>query len=53
MRCGCTSKSDRSVVDEVWARNAPQALSEDEALALAYDELKAMRRERGTDKAAS
>jgi len=44
---------DRSVVDEVWARNAPQALSEDEVLALAYDELKAMRRERGTDKAAS
>jgi len=44
---------DHSVVDEVWARNAPQALSEDEVLALAYDELKAMRRERGTDKAAS
>ncbi|MGH9292662.1 MAG: ribbon-helix-helix protein, CopG family [Acidimicrobiales bacterium] len=43
----------RSVVEGVWARNAPQALSEDEALALAYDELKAMRRERGTDKAAS
>ena len=44
---------DRSVADEVWARNAPQALSEDEALALAYGELKAMRAERGTDKAAS
>lgn len=44
---------DRSVVDGVWARNAPQALSEGEALTLAYDELKATRRERGTDKAAS
>ena len=42
-----------SVVDDVWARNAPRALSEDEALTLAYDELKAMRRERRTGKAAS
>ena len=43
-----------SVVDEVWARNAPHALTGDEALALAYDELKAMRRERGeANKAAS
>ena len=46
-------KGRPSVVDRVWARNAPQALSEEEALALAYDELKAMRRERGTNKAAS
>ncbi len=36
-----------SVTDEVWARNADGALSGDEALSLAYDELKAMRRERG------
>lgn len=43
----------RSVVAEVWERNAPQALSEDEALALAYEELGAMRRKRGTDKAAT
>jgi len=43
-----------SVVDEVWARNAGDALSEDDALALAYGELKAMRTERGAgDKAAS
>ena len=39
--------SRASVVDEVWARNAPDALSGDEALALAYDELDAMRRELG------
>lgn len=43
----------RSVIDKVWARNASQPLSEDEALALAYDELRAMRRERRTDEAAS
>lgn len=43
-----------SVVDEVWARNAGDALSEDEALTLARRELLAMRRERGAgDKAAS
>jgi hypothetical protein len=43
-----------SVTDQVWARNEADALSEDEALALAYDELKAMRRERGdSGKAAS
>jgi hypothetical protein len=43
-----------SVTDQVWARNRNQALGEDEALALAYDELKAMRRERGdSGKAAS
>jgi hypothetical protein len=43
-----------SVVDQVWARNAGNALSEDEALALARDELRAMRTERGAgDKAAS
>lgn len=36
-----------SVMDQVWARSQDDALSEDEALALAYDELKAMRRERG------
>jgi predicted transcriptional regulator len=43
-----------SVTDEVWARTQDQALGEDEALAIAYDELKAMRRERGdSGKAAS
>jgi len=43
-----------SVVDGVWARTRVDALSEEEALALAYDELKAMRRERGeSGKAAS
>jgi len=43
-----------SVTDEVWARNRGAELSEDEALTLAYDELKAMRRERGdSNKAAS
>ncbi|MHB8669149.1 MAG: hypothetical protein ACYDAD_01065 [Acidimicrobiales bacterium] len=35
-----------SVVDEVWARNAANALSEDEAMALAMSELKAARGER-------
>jgi len=30
-----------SMVDEVWARNEPDALTGDEALALAYDELDA------------
>lgn len=43
-----------TVTDQVWARNQDQALCEDEALALAYDELKALRRERGdSGKAAS
>ena len=43
-----------SVTDQVWARNQDQALGEEEALALAYDELKAMRQERGdSGKAAS
>lgn len=43
-----------SVVDGVWARTGADALSEEEALSLAYDELKAMRRERGeSGKAAS
>lgn len=43
-----------SVVDEVWARNTGGALSEDDALALAYGGLKAMRSERGAgDTAAS
>lgn len=43
-----------SVTDRVWGRNRDNALSEDEALAIAYDELKAMRRERGdSSKAAS
>ena len=43
-----------SVLDEVWARNAGSALSEDEAMALARTELKAMRGERGAGtKAAS
>jgi hypothetical protein len=42
-----------SVVDQVWARETG-ALSEDEALTLAYAELKAMRTERGAgNKAAS
>lgn len=44
----------RSVTDGVWAKNETSALGEDEALAIAYDELKAMRRERGdSGKAAS
>ena len=34
------------VVDEVWARNAANALDPDEALALAYAELRADRAER-------
>ena len=43
-----------SVTDRVWARNSADALSGDEALALAYEELDAMRRERGdSGKAAS
>lgn len=43
-----------SVVDAVWARNAPEALSEDEALALAYRELAELRNERNAgNKAAS
>lgn len=41
-----------STADQVWARNRDDALSEDEALALAYDELKALRRE-GSGRAAS
>ena len=36
-----------SVTDEVWERNQGAALGEEEALTLAYEELKAMRRERG------
>lgn len=43
-----------NVTDQVWARNRDQALGEDEALSLAYDELKSMRREReDSGKAAS
>jgi hypothetical protein len=43
-----------SVTGEIWARNRDQNLGEDEARALAYDDLNAMRRERGdSDKAAS
>lgn len=43
-----------NVAQEVWAQNRTDALGEDEALRLAYDELKAMRRERGdSGKAAS
>jgi hypothetical protein len=43
-----------SVTDEVWQRNRDAALGEEEALTLAYDELKAMRREwGGSGKAAS
>ena len=34
------------VVDQVWARNADNALDPDEALALAYAELRATRAER-------
>jgi hypothetical protein len=34
------------VLDRVWERNAPQALDPDEALALAYEELEALRAER-------
>jgi hypothetical protein len=36
----------RSVTDEVRSRNAADQLTGDEALTLAYDELKEMRRER-------
>lgn len=36
-----------SVSDQVWSRNQSGALSEYEALALAYGQLDAMRRERG------
>jgi hypothetical protein len=43
-----------SVTDDVWSRNAADALTGDDALTLAYDELKEMRRERReADKAAS
>ena len=43
-----------SVTNEVWDRNQSDSLSEGEALTLAYDELKAVRRERGdSGKAAS
>lgn len=34
------------VVDRVWARNAAEPLDPDEALALAYEELDAIRAER-------
>ncbi len=45
---------NRSVTDDVWSRNEAEKLTGDEALTLAYDELKAMRRERReADKAAS
>lgn len=36
------------VVDRVWSRNAANPLDPDRALALAYEELEATRRERGT-----
>ncbi len=39
-------KKDLGVVEGVWARNASDALSGEDALALAYEELKAMRKER-------
>lgn len=43
-----TVEPDEGVrLDEVWSRDKDDALSEGEALTLAYDELKAMRRERG------
>lgn len=35
------------VIDRVWERNAARPLDPDEALALAYAELRAMRAERG------
>ncbi len=35
-----------SVLDRIWARNASDALSENEAMALAVEELRAMREER-------
>ena len=41
------------VVNEVWARNAANALTADETLKLAYAELKAMRAERDAHKSAS
>lgn len=34
------------VVDQVWGRNAESALAPEEALALAYEELRAFRAER-------
>lgn len=36
------------VVDRVWSRNVANPLDPDRALALAYEELDAVRRERGT-----
>jgi hypothetical protein len=36
-----------SVTDRIWARDEGSELTGDEALELAYDELKGMRRERG------
>jgi hypothetical protein len=43
-----------TILEQVWARNAASRLSQEEALELAYSELKAMRREaRGPDQAAS
>jgi hypothetical protein len=36
-----------SDADGAWARNASGVLTGDQALGLAYDELKAMRRKRG------
>lgn len=42
-----------SVVDEVWARNEANALTADEAMELAYAELKAMRAERQARQSAS
>jgi hypothetical protein len=35
------------VVDRVWARNAGKPLSPEQAIALAYEELDALRAERG------
>lgn len=37
----------QSITDKVWARNGQDALSEEDALTLAYSELKAVRRDRG------
>lgn len=42
-----------TVLEKVWARNADNELSEQEALELAYSELKAMRREAGEPNQAS
>ena len=39
-------KKSPSVAEKVWARNQPDSLSGEDALALAYDELRAMREER-------